>query len=543
MGRKIISNWNSNIIKSELSAIISVVGHFPTQSELIVLKRHDLLNAIGRNGGLSSFCLDMGFCLRRKSAGYWNDETILNELRILIDNIGHFPVQRELHQLKMSSLLTAMLRNGGTDKYKQKLGYTLYKNHRGYWSEEKIYNELEQLIKKLGHFPSYNEVLLNKKCLISAIGVSGGFTKYRKLLNCSLPKNQNGYWTKENIKKELLVYINKYGDFPTSGDLRKRGHTKLLSAISESHGINWFCTEMGYVIKKNSTNYWSKKLVYSELEKIIIDIGHFPKSEELKLMGKGGMISAILKNGGFSKISVDMGYEPYKHPTSYWNDKEAVFELNKIILKIGRFPSLTEIMLFGCKGLISYIYHSGGLIKYMALCGVDIEKHKEYISLVISYLNRRGKKSESIIYHILKDYCISKEISLPTKNVKLSKGNVIEFVCNTNKKIGIDVTNTRTRSSVYYKYTRKDYYKYLDELWIVVVSDSFTEEDYIKWNKESPDNVYVYSIDDFIEELQYDLDEHTKNKIEKYKKCTFHTRKNLKEQSLNNESISSSFAI
>ncbi len=112
---------------------------------------------------------------------------------------------------------------------------------------------------------------------------------------------------------------------------------------------------------------------------------------------------------------------------------------------------------------------------------------------------------------------------------KTSK-NVIEFVCNTGRSIGIDVTNTKNTNgkSIRNKYRHKDYSKHLDELWIVVFSDVFTSQDYDLWNDESPENVKVMSIDEFLEELDYSADEATRCKIGKFCECTFRSKEELK---------------
>jgi len=92
------------------------------------------------------------------------------------------------------------------------------------------------------------------------------------------------------------------------------------------------------------------------------------------------------------------------------------------------------------------------------------------------------------------------------------------------------VTNTRLKEAVRRKWTHKDYYKYLDEFWVVVFSDSFKELDYIKWNDSSPDNVKVFSIYQFLEELDYSVNEQIKDKINKLEKCTFRTKEQFKKK-------------
>jgi hypothetical protein len=100
-------------------------------------------------------------------------------------------------------------------------------------------------------------------------------------------------------------------------------------------------------------------------------------------------------------------------------------------------------------------------------------------------------------------------------------------LCDTGKKIAIDVVNTGLEQVIYRKWTKRSYHDYVDQLWIIVFNDVFTIENYDKWNKDSPPNVRIMSIDTFAEELNYTLDDSTKDKIEKYKICTFRTKDEL----------------
>jgi hypothetical protein len=94
------------------------------------------------------------------------------------------------------------------------------------------------------------------------------------------------------------------------------------------------------------------------------------------------------------------------------------------------------------------------------------------MSDLMSYSGRRGKGTEKLVKVILQDWCNQNGYPEPEYNKKLAAKNVIEFVCNTGRRIGVDVINTKTRygDSIRNKYRHKDYSKHLDKLWIVVFS-------------------------------------------------------------------------
>lgn len=360
----------------------------------------------------------------------------------------------------------------------------------------------------------------------------------------------NKHWNEETRLIELKKSIDRMGHFPTYRELRTNDYGDLSINIIRNGGLFRYAKLLGYNNRRKPPvppqkpegfvcGYTDDEIL-GVLKEIEMKTGHFPTYRHLKHTKEYTyLIAEINKNGGLTKFRLLSGHDYIRKPNGYYTDEIILKEISKIINCNRYFPSTYELQTNGNKQLVDHICKNGGINKYRKLMGYS-DEFNIYISELMSYCGRRGKNTENIVYEILTKYCELNSLRLPTKNVRLSKSNVIEFVCNTNKKIGIDVTNTICRGTVYKKWHHKDYYKYLDELWIIVFSNVFTIEDYKKWNAESPSNVYVYSIEDFCNELQYDLDEKMKNKIEKYKSCTFHTKEQYKKEKQEADIISAS---
>ena len=338
------------------------------------------------------------------------------------------------------------------------------------------------------------------------------------------------FWTEETIQEEIQKVIISFGSFPTENVLINIGRKDLASAIHKNGGYPYFRHLMKYDYIKLPNHYWNDDKIKNKIYKIIKKIGHFPSNQELIDIGEGKMASAIARNrGGINKIRHDMGYELLKGSPGCWINV-LIPEIQVIINNIGHFPSINELKNQNKNDIIGAITRNGGINELRKVMNYPIslqEKHGKY-----KYTNLRGKNTEKIVIKILKDWCKIHNYPEPNYNKKLAKGNVIEIVCDVGKTIGIDVTNSKSYCghAVSNKWTNQDYHKHLNELWIVVFSNIFTKDDYIRWNNESPDNVKVFSIDDFLEELDYSVDEYTKNKIENYKSCTFHTKDKLKQR-------------
>lgn len=100
--------WTYEKVFEELKKL----GKIPTQIELEQMGRGDLLNAIGRYGGMINFADKLGYNLNKKPNGYWTCYRIFEA----IDQIGYFPTADELMQLEKRDLLRAISRNGGFPK-------------------------------------------------------------------------------------------------------------------------------------------------------------------------------------------------------------------------------------------------------------------------------------------------------------------------------------------------------------------------------------------------------------------------------------------
>lgn len=520
--------WDDKKIIEELTNIKSKIGHFPTQNELRDLGRQDLNGAINRHDGIVKFRKLFGDDLLRKPPGYWSDETIIKDVSKIKTEIGHFPTTIELNDMGRSDLGVAMTIHGGTNKFRILLNDEILQVSRGFWNDDTIIKDLSEIKKKIGHFPSQQELSNLKRCdLSNQISIHGGINKFREIIGDELLKVSNGYWTDDTIIKQLTDVKNKISHFPTHTELLALGRTDLSSQISKHGGYNRFRKILGDKIIQVSQGYWSDEIIVSDLIKIKNKLKHFPTYQEIINLGHFDLANAINKQGGINKFRLLLGDKILKQPDGYWTEETIIKELKDIIGEIGHFPSNQELIDLCRFDLTHAIQRNDGFNNFRGLLGETISLYEKYRSELASYLVKRGKDSENIVRSISQDYCKQNSYPEPKYNIKLSRGHIIEFVCNTGKTIGIDVTNTESKYAVSKKWTRKSYHLHLDELWIVVFG-TFSNDDYTKWNHKSPHNVKVFSIYGFLGELDYSINESLKNKIDRYCSCTFHTKDELK---------------
>lgn len=532
--RKPNGHWSDEKIIIELESLVKKLEHFPTHLDLQELNRNDLIGAIGKHGGINRFRRLMKYEIKHNSPGYWNKENTLIELKLTIKELGYFPTSLELHELNRSDLNSAMRKHDGINHFRELLKYEIKHKPPGYWNEENTFSELKLVIEELGHFPLNFELQNMKRGNLSrAIMINGGFNKFRKLLGYKENRKSRGYWTEETVINELKTIIKKLNHFPTQTELENFKEYGLISGINRKGGYVKFRKLLGYEASYKPDKFWNEKNIIFELELVMKYLDHFPTQKELSEMKRQDLISGITKHGGLNKFRGELGYEPLHKPDGYWTEKTVIAHLEAIVEKLGYFPSHFDLCEINESGLSTSISRNGGFPKFRELMGYPISIQKKYKSEISSYINKRGKASELLVKRIIQDWLAIHNLPEVSCNVKLTSKNILEFVCDIGKTIGIDVTNTESKSSIIRKWSHKDYHKNLDELWIVVFSTKFTEEDYVKLNEKCPGNVTVVSIDEFLKILEYSTDEYLRTKIDKYKECTFRSKKAHLNKSIN----------
>jgi len=121
--------------------------------------------------------------LEKKSYGYWTEETILVDLKLVIEELGYFPTAKTLRIINREDLRTSIYRHGGLDHYRRLLGYKIPQKFVNYSNKLNIIYELEPIIKELGRFPLKRELLdMRKGNLANAITKHGGFIRFRIIM-------------------------------------------------------------------------------------------------------------------------------------------------------------------------------------------------------------------------------------------------------------------------------------------------------------------------------------------------------------------------
>lgn len=169
---------------------------------------------------------------------------------------------------------------------------------KDYWvNTDHIKDEIKTIIQQIGHFPTTTELKnIGRQDLIGGIRKhTNGIPHIRTNMGFNPLKKPKNYWNVDTIKKEMDIAIRENGKFPTKSDLAKLGRGDLAGAIQTyTKGIIWLRQEMGYELTKGSTGYWKKfSNVEKELLAIIQKIGKFPDNKILRELHESSLSAAI----------------------------------------------------------------------------------------------------------------------------------------------------------------------------------------------------------------------------------------------------------
>lgn len=154
--RRKLDYWNDTTIIKEIGQYIELYKNFPTANDLLQRGRNDLRTAIKLNGGYRKFAKQFGVEPKTK---IYSEESVLEELIAVVTLIGHFPNDRELNTMGRKALSSSIRNHGGYGHFKEMIVGSRDKKPFGYWqNEDNVIKEIKMLADNLGHFPKYSEL-------------------------------------------------------------------------------------------------------------------------------------------------------------------------------------------------------------------------------------------------------------------------------------------------------------------------------------------------------------------------------------------------
>lgn len=385
-------------IKKEILSINHMLGRFPVTNDFVRLGKGGLLSAIMKyHGGLRNLKHVLKYKGKYPIAkdGHACDsysEVIVDDF-LLANNISHRrDIQFNFGNIKCrpdfvlnnGTLIEVLMADYRKKNYRGKLKYYVER-----YSKKKeaylLYN-----YKVIEVFPAeiVDQKKLTKKLL--TIAKASNAQSPHNLSNFTsisfFNKKSPGFWKNpDNLKTELFPLIKKFGHMPTICELRSAGRNDVEGAIMNVYGSFWNAAKaigLNTAKIKKPSKYWKNaENIKNELLPIIEEYGYLPSRTVLMKKGMRSVVAAIdAYHHSFAEISrtLKVAYSSEKRKNGYWlNEINIRNELERIIEKIGRFPTAQEINDFKLSGMLKGILFTyGSLRKAAEQLILEIPKNK-----------------------------------------------------------------------------------------------------------------------------------------------------------------------
>lgn len=192
----------------------------------------------------------------------------------------------------------------------------------------------------------------------------------------------DGYWSEEKILKELQNMFRNNGRVLSREELRKNPYTKkLCSAIDNKGGRNYFLKKLGIKPLQESSGFWTRAETLKRLQNLSKKLGYFPTHQEIKKYESVTLSDMVTKYGGSESLAKELGFSMgYKGKLHGWNLEEVYATIKLIIAKTGKFPSSSWLQRNGYSGLVASIYSKfSGLEVIAKELGFEMSNHIQVI--------------------------------------------------------------------------------------------------------------------------------------------------------------------
>ncbi len=295
------------------------------------------------------------------------------------------PTQTQLLAVGHSSLVRAIHFHGHFEEIARNAGlrFTLNTKPSGYWNEETIKQEILEFNRERGVqgiMPKRRDLeQAGKDDLASAIDCHCGYRKLAAAFGLELPyrKQAAGHWDRpETVDAAVLALVRERGTpgvMPTAAQLREWGEGALLDVLSRKHGeFSVVAQRLGYVLLDTTREdgYWNDLAnVERELREYIRfhgTEGVMPTYTELQRAHLSGLCAGIKQHGTFASLAEQFGlvHQPGKRKDGYWDDlthvEQALREHNEHYGMGDVMPTAQELLQHGYSSVVqAYRHHHG----------------------------------------------------------------------------------------------------------------------------------------------------------------------------------------
>jgi len=364
--RQAPGSWSKKVILAALKSCFATLGHFPTQKELKEQNRADLSAAISKYGGFNKFAGLMGYKPARRTDGYWTKTKTLKELTEIEKSIGRPPTQLDLQLAGRGDLVSATRQHGGFKNVWAELkripkGY--YAANDGHLMDSCLECYVDNYLFRQ-HVPHKVHPLISLRRKYRADFRVGDY--WIEILGYPDIPKYSAYYSRVRKKKSLYKQLGLKTIFFEFNDFRHKTLVEIEKIIKSKLPLNAapVCRRRGGRAGSILPNhYWSYFPTMIKILKPITErLGRFPTDVELDNQHLSGVRHAIYRYpGGRAKLARLLRCTVLRKPRNYWTKNQTIRDLKVFSAELGHFPKQKDFRRHGRNNLCSAVYKHGTL--------------------------------------------------------------------------------------------------------------------------------------------------------------------------------------
>ena len=250
--------WNvwTNVENCLFDAFVKNGGEPPRLADLpMPLQRGIQKHHGGYRKTLNKFGLQVHVKKKKVKSGYYqNIDNVINDIKPIIQMLGHFPSHKEFYEYKIGFLYAQIKKYHDIEQIAQNMGH-IYNSSatKGYWSNKaNLIKEMKPIALEIGGIPTVQ--ILRKKGRNDLAHFERYITRKELSMVLNLPliqmRKPRGYWNDtNNMIKELKIVIDQLGEVPKSlSELKAIGRNDI------AHGIIRYYSSLEEILKKIKQN-------------------------------------------------------------------------------------------------------------------------------------------------------------------------------------------------------------------------------------------------------------------------------------------------
>jgi hypothetical protein len=336
-------------------------------------------------GGTAKIATKLSLTTERKSRNYWNDlNNVISAVKSIITG-NRFPSLKEIQAKLGQSISKPIFRLGGIKELSRIMGYDsgskYIKASDGHFLHSINEYFFDEYLSSRGINHEVNKIIIPNKTRLKYDFKIGSIFVEIWGFNPNSQNNRNVSYALRRAKKELFYKEHSLILMPFEYNVFTKPLLEMEKIFDEtlsSYGID--VSRKGNFIKMVETGVasfilWSKAKVEDSLNKLINKLGRFPTIKEM-MRYEISLYNGVRRYGGTEYFINKFECTPNKTKDGFWTEEKVLNKLKLITVNLNKFPSFSDLEKLNEYPLINGIRQFGGIYHFQDRLNINISRHR-----------------------------------------------------------------------------------------------------------------------------------------------------------------------